>query len=105
MPTSFLPPPALRGRVGAGVFVAPSATITHSLATIKSHREKHAPPGLIEEICRQAGHRWRERTLGPAVTVHLFLLQLLAKVALSGLRHVSGLAVSAQAICKAKARL
>src|SRR5438552_19079027 len=81
------------------------ATISQALIGIKSHLNKHVSAGLIEETCRQAGHLWRERTLGPAVTVHLFLLQLLAKVALSGLRHVSGLAVSAQAICKAKARL
>ena len=81
------------------------ATISHSLAGIKSQLDQYVPAGLIEDACRKAGHTWRERKLGPAITVHLFLLQLLAKVALSGLRHVSGMAVSAQALCKAKARL
>jgi hypothetical protein len=37
--------------------------------------------------------------------VHLLVLQLLARVALAGLRQVSGLAVSAQAVCRARQRL
>ena len=81
------------------------ATIPHTLAGIKAHVDKYIPPGVIEEACRKDGHVWRERKLGPAVTVHLFLLQLLAQVALSGLQRVSGLAVSAQAFCKARRRL
>ncbi len=31
----------------------------------------------IEEACRQANHRWRERVLDPATTIDLFLLQVL----------------------------
>ena len=81
------------------------ATISHALSGIKSQLDRHVPTGLIEDACRHAGHRWRRRTLDPATTVHLFLLQLLARVALSGLRHVAGLRVSAQAVCRAKARL
>ena len=81
------------------------ATIPHTLAGIKAHVDQYVPSGVIEDACRKAGHVWRERTLGPATTVHVFLLQLLAKVALGGLRHVSGLAVSAQAFCKARQRL
>jgi putative transposase len=81
------------------------ATISAPLARIKSELDRYVPPGLVEDACRAAGHAWRERKLGPATTVHLFLLQLLARVALAGVRHVAGLAVSAQALCKAKARL
>ena len=81
------------------------ATIPHTLAGIKAQLDRYVPHTLIEDACREAGHTWRERKLGPVVTVHLFLLQLLARVALDGLRHVSGLAVSAQACCKAYQRL
>jgi hypothetical protein len=31
----------------------------------------------IRAACRQAGHRWRERELGPVTTVKMFLLQIL----------------------------
>ena len=31
----------------------------------------------ILAACREAGHRWRERELGPVATVKLFLLQIL----------------------------
>src|SRR5258706_8072397 len=82
-----------------------ATTISAPLARIKSELDRYVPPGLVEEACRAAGHAWRERKLGPATTVHLFLLQLLARVALAGVRHVADLAVSAQALCKAKARL
>jgi hypothetical protein len=83
-----------------------AATISAPLARIKSELDQYVPPALIQDACRAAGHTWRERKLGPATTVHLFLLQLLARVALAGVRHVAGgLAVSAQALCKAKARL
>ena len=41
----------------------------------------------------------------PATTVHLMLLQPLARVALSGLRHVTQLGVSGEAVRKAKGRL
>jgi hypothetical protein len=82
-----------------------AVTISHALGHIKAQLEQHVPAALIDDSCRAVGHVWRARTLGPAMTVHLFLLQLLARVALRGLRHAAGLAVSAQAICAAKARL
>lgn len=85
------------------------ASINSALLRIKSRPhelfEAHLPASRIEAACHALGHRWRNRVLGPAITVHLMLLQLLSGVALSGLRHVAGLAVSAQAINKARARL
>lgn len=81
------------------------ATVSHRLQHVKAHLQELVPESDIIQLCQQAGYVWRERLLGPALTVHLFLLQLLAKVALSGLRHVAQLSVSAQAICKAKQRL
>src|SRR5688500_7919188 len=74
-------------------------------AQVKSRLDAYLPAGQIEEACRRAGHRWRDRLLGPANTLHLFLLQLLAGVAMAGVRRVAGVNVSAQAFCKAKMRL
>ena len=71
----------------------------------KSQLTPFLPTHQIEARARALGHAWRRRVLGPAETVHLFLLQVLAGVAMSAMRHVGGLAASAQAICAAKARL
>jgi putative transposase len=81
------------------------ATISSSLEHIKAHLNQVVPDELIVQICRELQHKWRDRVLGPAVTVHLFLFQLLAKMAMQGLRHVAGITVTAQAMCKAKKRL
>jgi hypothetical protein len=79
--------------------------VSQSLRHVKEHLSELAEAGEIRGICRACGYRWRERDLGPATTVHLFLLQLLANVALTALRHVAELSVSAAAICEAKMRL
>jgi hypothetical protein len=81
------------------------ASISRALGRIKSDLEQILPESQIEDQARAVGHRWRKRKLTPAMTLHLFLLQLLAKVAMAGLRHVARISVSAQAICKAKQRL
>jgi hypothetical protein len=81
------------------------ASISAALRSIKSELEQILPESIIADQARAVGHHWRQRQLTPAITVHLFLLQLLAKVAMAGLRHVSGVAVTAQAFCKAKQRL
>jgi len=81
------------------------ATLSNSVQHVKQHLDEFADEQDVARICRNLGHRWRQRKLGPAMTVQLFLIQLLAKVALQGLRHVSQVAASAQAICKAKMRL
>ena len=81
------------------------ATLAESLKQIKARLNEILPEPDILQTCRELGHAWRERVLNPAVTVQLFILQLLAKVAMSGLRHVAKIKVSKQAIGKAKNRL
>ena len=81
------------------------ATVTPSLRHVKEHLHELVTEKGILQICRDLGHTWRNRMLNPATIVQLFLLQLLANVAMEGLRHVAGISVSAQAICKAKMRL
>src|SRR5947207_3674388 len=80
-------------------------SIPGALARIKAELGQVLPDAAIDDAARALGHRWRNRLLTPCVTVHLFLLQLLVRVALAGLRHASGLPVTAQAVCKAKQRL
>jgi DDE family transposase len=81
------------------------ANLSPSLRHVKSHLDQLVPEDQILQLCRQIKHNWRDRVLNPALTVQLFLLQLLSKVALEGLRHVAAVSVSAQAICQAKMRL
>ena len=81
------------------------ATVAEALKQIKARLNEILPELEVLQTCRELGHVWRERVLNPAVTVQLFLLQLLAKVAMSGLRHVAKVKVSKQAIGKAKKRL
>ena len=33
--------------------------------------------GMIEKACRDAGHQWTKRALGPVTTLRLFMLQVL----------------------------
>jgi hypothetical protein len=82
------------------------SSIAKTLERIKSTLTQTIPPDLIEELCHQAGHAWRERDLGPVVTTHLFLRQILeGNVPIAGLRRLSGLAFTASAYCQARARL
>lgn len=81
------------------------ATLSSSLRHVKLHLEQLVPEQDVFRICQQLSHVWRKRLLDPAVSVRLFLLQLLSKVALNGLRHVSQIPVSAEAICQARMRL
>lgn len=81
------------------------ANLSESLKQVKARLEQLLPEPEVVQTCKELGHVWRDRTLTPVVTIQLFILQLLAKVAMTGLRHVAKVAVSAQAICKAKKRL
>lgn len=81
------------------------ATFSFALTHVKDHLEQCLPQDYIFKACRELKHPWRNRKLNPAISVHLILLQLLAGVALRGLRHVANVAITAQAICQARQRL
>src|SRR3954466_4606228 len=60
----------------------------------------------IEEACRQAHHRWRQRVLDPATTIYLFLLQVLhGNTACQHVVHFGGWTFSDSAYCQARKRL
>jgi hypothetical protein len=52
-------------------------SITHVLDQFKQSWTRQLEPAVIEQACSEAGHVWKERTLGPVTTVQLFLLQIL----------------------------
>jgi histone H3/H4 len=81
------------------------ATFSAAMVRVKDQLEQCLPKDCILRICRELGHKWRQRQSNPAISVQLLLLQLLASVALRGLRHVAGVSMSAQAICAARMRL
>ena len=81
-------------------------SMTAALATIKSRATQAVPDELIDRLCREVGHRWRDRDLGPVVTIRLFLQQVLhGNVAVAELRRLSGLSFTEAAYCQARARL
>ena len=81
------------------------ATLSSSLRHVKAHLHEFISDQDIFQICTHLRYTWRNRLLNPAVTVQVFVLQLLAKVAMDGLQRVVAVPVSAQAICQAKKRL
>jgi len=60
----------------------------------------------IRAACRDVGHSWRERELGPVTTVKMFLLQILfGNVACNFVPRLAGKDVTGSAYCEARARL
>ena len=81
-------------------------SISQAIVAIKSDLSDAVPATLVEHLCRQLGHRWRQRDLDPVVTVHLFLQQVLhGNTAITHLRHLSGRDFTPSAYCQARARL
>lgn len=82
------------------------ATIPQALRNVKDYFTNYVPEALIRAACADAGHRWRERQLGPVVTTYLFLRQVLhGNTACTHLRHLGGRPVNPSAYCQARARL
>ena len=54
-----------------------ASNILAAVRQIKSNVAEHLEAAAIEALCRELGHAWRERLLGPVMTVHAFLLQVL----------------------------
>ncbi len=82
------------------------ASVSSVLQRIKEDLRPFLPDQRILAACQEAGHRWRERQLGPVQTFHLFILQILNfNTAMTHLRHLSKTAVKAPAYCRARIRL
>lgn len=73
-----------------------------------NHVKRQVPllPVDVDALADQLGHPWRRRTLTPAVTVRLFMLQVLnGNLAISALRHAGGVAMQSSSFCAARMRL
>jgi hypothetical protein len=82
------------------------ATIGRALQQVKAQLAAFITPSDVEDLCRQQQFAFRNRKLGgPAGSVHLLLLQLLAAVSIAGVRHPAKVRATKQAIQQARARL
>ncbi len=81
-------------------------SIVNAVEQIKGCLTQAVPESLIRQLARDVGHRWRERDLGPVLTTHLFLQQVLdGNTAVGELRRRTGLDFTDAAYCRARARL
>ena len=76
------------------------------LRRLRQDQSAHLAPEAIEDACRQQGYSWRKRRLGPAVTIYLFLLQILhGNTACKHVVHFGEWTSSDSAYCQARKRL
>lgn len=82
------------------------ATVSRALLRIKADLQSHLSDSIIVDACHAEQYRWRERKLGPVLTLHLFLLQILhGNTAIVHLRRFIHSPLNAAAFCKARMRL
>jgi hypothetical protein len=82
------------------------SSIAAAVAQFKEEPATVLEPSVIEDVCRAAGHHWRERELDPATTVALFIQQVCrGNVPVAELRHIAGASFSESAYCQARMRL
>jgi len=81
-------------------------SIVDAVATIKRSVAQGLTSEAIEQACRAERYGWRQRELGPAQTVHAFMLQVLhGNTACSHTVRLASLNCSTEAYCQARARL
>jgi hypothetical protein len=82
-----------------------ACSITAALEQIKSELNALITPSEILDACVDARHDWRERILGPVITVQALLLQILHATAMTAVSRLVGVSFSASAYCQALRRL
>lgn len=81
-------------------------SITDLVKQFKQQWTRELEPEMIAQACRDAGHLWRERTLGPVARLQLFMMQVLhGNTAINHLVRLARMTVAASAYCQARARL
>ena len=66
-------------------------SIARAVARFKEDPELRLDHRLVHEACAAAGYVWRERVLGPVVTLRLMIVQVLhGNVSCRALGRVSG---------------
>ncbi len=67
-------------------------SIAQAVARFKNSPEFHLDHRLVHEACAAAGYDWRERVLGPVVTLRLMIVQVLhGNVSCRAVSRLSGL--------------
>ncbi len=80
-------------------------SIVDAVATIKRSVAECLTAESIHQACRQVGHTWRDRELGPAQTIWAFLLQVLhGNTACAHVVRLARLSCSAAAYCRERER-
>lgn len=80
-------------------------SITAAVQQIKQQLHMHLRPVDIHAACQSVGYDWRERVLGPVLTVQALVLQILHATAMTGVSRLTGVGFSASAYCQALQRL
>jgi hypothetical protein len=82
------------------------ANVQAALRRIHSELAQVLDSAQIHDVCRQLGHRFRDRVLDPVTTIHLFVLQILhGNCAVARLKDFTDKVFSEAAYCKARIRL
>ena len=82
------------------------ASIAGALERIKNNPLQALDRQIIERVCRECNHQWRERELDPATTVALFCQQVVrGNISCEELLHATHASVTPQAYCAARGRL
>jgi hypothetical protein len=85
------------------------ASIRARLDRIKDDPTELIDPEAVERACREAGHRWRDRTLDPLGTLRAFAVQIAhgntAMAHVVRLMGAAGMEFSESAYCQARSRL
>lgn len=80
--------------------------IARIVAQFKQSWSRELADEAILQACVDAGHRWRERDLGPVTTIKMFLVQILfGNVACNFVPHLANKDVTGSAYCEARGRL
>jgi hypothetical protein len=81
-------------------------SISEVVRQFKQNWTSQLEPQAIENACREAGLKWRDRLLNPIMTVQLFFLQVLnGNTACNHLRHLARMAFTGTAYCQARMRV
>lgn len=81
--------------------------VTGFVSRLRREPFAHCPVArYLEQACRDAGLKWRERLLPPLVTLRLFVLQVLhGNTSIAHLRQLSGIDFAPASYCEARMRL
>jgi len=82
------------------------ASITGALTELKRNPLQAVQKILVESVCREEGYHWRDRLLPPAVTIGLFIQQVLqGNACCQAVGHIAKNGATGSAWCQARARL